>query len=61
MHARNADEYGSVPEGSPRAEHGNRDRRLRELDWKSPPSIKLPRTSFGRMNRAQAQATRGEG
>jgi hypothetical protein len=48
MQARNADEHGSVPEGSPRAEHSDRDRRLRELDWKSLPSIKLPRTSFGR-------------
>jgi len=45
MQARNAAEHRPVPEGSPRAEHSNRDHRLRELDWKLLPSIELPRPS----------------
>jgi DnaJ domain len=43
MQARNAAEGGPVPEGSPHAEHSNRDRRLRELEWTSLSSVKLPR------------------
>ena len=47
MEARNAAERGPVSEGSLRAEHSSRNRRLRELDWKSLPCVKLPRPTLG--------------
>jgi hypothetical protein len=55
MAARNAAERGPLPQGSLHAEHRNRNRGLRELEWKTLPCIKLPRPSFrwneGRRNR----------
>jgi hypothetical protein len=42
MQARNAAEREPVP-GSPPAEHSNRNRGLRELDWKSLSAVELPR------------------
>jgi hypothetical protein len=46
MQARNAAECGPESESSPRADHSGRDRCLRELDWKSLPSVKLQQPSF---------------
>jgi hypothetical protein len=46
MQVRNAAECGPASESSPLADHSARDRCTRELDWKSPPSLKLPQPSF---------------
>jgi hypothetical protein len=46
MEARNTAERGPALEGSSRAEHSSGSRRLRELDWKALPCVKLPLPSF---------------
>ena len=51
MQSSNTAGHGSPLEGWSRAEHRRDNRRLRELDWKSLPCVKLPPPSFRRDER----------